>query len=143
MASEDSLIGNDYVLQLESSDSPGVYVDACSIFDVSGLGETKPLVDVTTYCDDARAFRNGLREGNEVTLQGNVIPSAADVEQLFAAYDADTVANFRFARKDSPSVSYYGFSATILSWNIAPPIGDKIVISFTIKISGGVTRVGL
>jgi hypothetical protein len=140
--SEDSLLGSDFTLQIGDGNSPEAFVDACSVNDVQGLGEAKPLVDVTTYCDDARTFIGGLREGNEVTLQMNLIKAAADKSDLFSHWDAGTNVNFRFASKDSPAVMYLQWGGALINWALQPPVGDKVQLSFTVKISGGVTRVG-
>lgn len=140
--SEDSLIGSDFVLQIGDGNSPEVFVNACSAHDVTGLGETKPQEDVTTYCDDARTFIGGLREGNELTLALNLIPGATDAADLFAAWDAGQNVRLRFARKVSPAGMYLEWGGALLSWGLTPPVGGKIVLNFTLKISGGVTRVG-
>jgi hypothetical protein len=138
MASEDTLIGNELRLQLGDGNSPETFDDFCSIFDVAGLGETKPLVDVTTLCDLARVFRNGLKEGAELTIQANFIQGDAQTRDLFQRYQADDLANFRLIIVDSSPAEYFAFRATILSWQITPPIGEKAVMQFGLKISGAV-----
>jgi hypothetical protein len=142
MASEDTLLGNAFVLQIGDGNSPEGFVDACSVNDISGLGETKTQVDVTTYCDDARTFIGGLREGNEVTLAANLIVPASDIGDLFDAWDAGANVTFRFAKKDSPTACYLQWGGALLNWSLAAPVGEKGVLTFTVKISGGVTRVG-
>jgi hypothetical protein len=141
MASEDTLIGNELRLQLGDGNSPEAFEDFCSIFDVAGLGETKPLVDVTTLCDLARVFRNGLKEGAEVTIQANFIQGDQQTRDLFGRYQADELANFRLIIVDSSPDEYFAFRATILGWQITPPIGEKAVMQFTLKISGAVSWV--
>lgn len=141
MASEDTLIGNELRLQVGDGNSPEVFEDFCSINDVAGLGESKPLVDVTTLCDTARVFRNGLKEGAEVTITANVIQGDAQTRDLFDRYQTDTLANFRLVIVGSSPAEYFAFRATILGWSIAPPIGEKATMQFTIKISGAVSWV--
>lgn len=138
MASEDTLIGNELRLQIGDGNSPEVFTDFCAITDVGGFGESKPLVDVTSLCDLARKFRNGLKEGAEVTLAANMIQGDADTRALFAAYQSDEIVNFRYVLVGVSPPEYFGFAATILGWQLAGPIGDKAAMSFTIKISGEV-----
>lgn len=138
MASEDTLIGNELRLQMGDGNSPEVFVDFCAITDVSGFGENKPLVDVTSLCDLARTFRNGLKEGAEVTLAANMIQGDADTRALFAAYQADDIVNFRYVLVGVSPAEYFQFAATILGWQLNGPIGDKASMTFTIKISGPV-----
>lgn len=138
MASEDTLIGNELVLAIGDGNSPEAFADFCSIGDVAGLGESKPQVDVTTLCDTARRFRNGLKEGAEMTIAANIIQGDQQTRDLFAAYQTDDIVNFRYRFKDVSPEEYFAFSATILGWSIAGPIGDKAVMTFTLKISGEV-----
>lgn len=143
MASEDTLIGNDWKVQLGDENSPPDYTDICAAFDFGSVGEEKPLVDVTTYCDDARAYRNGLADGVEIPLQCNYIPGDTTLQSLYNAYKNDTIVPIRIIRKaeESPDGEYFAFSATVRAWNVTGPIGERSVLTFTLKISGAVTWV--
>lgn len=138
MASEDTLIGNELRLQMGDGNSPEDFTDVCSANDVSGVGESKPQVDVTTLCDLVRRFRGGLAEGEEVTIAANLIQGAADTRSLFQAYQADDIVNFRLVMIGTSPEEFFAFSLAILSWQIAGPVGEKAQITFTGKISGGV-----
>lgn len=136
MASEDTLIGNELRLQIGDGNSPEVFVDFCAITDVGGFGASKPLVDVTALCDLARKFRNGLQEGAEVTLTANMIQGDAQTRALFESYRADEIVNFRYTLVGISPAEYFEFSATILGWGLAGPIGERSTMTFTVKISG-------
>jgi len=138
MPSQDTLIGNELRLQIGDGNSPEVFTDFCSASDVSGLGESKPQVDVTTLCDLARTFRGGLAEGAEVTLTANYIKDDQQAHDLFESYKADDVVNFRLATQTGSPQDIFAFSAAILGWSVAAPVGDKASLTFTLKISGGV-----
>lgn len=138
MASEDTIIGNELILEIGDGNSPEVFTPFCAIGDVSGLGETKPQVDVTTLCDTARAFRNGLKEGNEMTVAANMIQGDQQTRDLFSSYQDDELVNFRYRFKDVSPDEYFAWTANILSWNIAAPIGEKGVMTFGMKITGPV-----
>jgi hypothetical protein len=138
MASEDTLIGNDWVVQLGNGDSPPVFSDLCAAFDFGSVGEEKPLVDVTSYCDDARAYRNGLADGVEIPLQNNFIPGDLQLVALYDAYKNDELVDIRIMRKDSSPDEYFQFAATVRAWNVTGPIGERSVLTYTLKISGEV-----
>jgi hypothetical protein len=138
MASEDTLIGNELRLQIGDGNSPESFTDFCAAADVSGLGESKPQVDVTTLCDLARKFRGGLPEGAEVTLAANLIQGDSDTRDLFQSYKADEVVNFRLSMVGVSPEEFFAFSAAILAWNISSAVGEKASMNFTLKISGGV-----
>jgi hypothetical protein len=138
MASEDTLLGNDLRMQIGDGNSPEAFTDFCATSDVSGLGESKPQVDVTTLCDLARTFRGGLAEGAEVTLTANLIQGDEQTRDLFEAYGNDDVLTFRLAFQTGSPAEYFQFRAAILGWTVNPPVGDKATMVFTLKISGGV-----
>jgi len=138
MASEDTLIGNELRLQIGDGNSPEVFVDFCAANDVSGIGESKPQVDVTTLCDLARTFRGGLPEGAEVTITANMIQGDAQTRELFQSYKTDDVVNFRLIMVGVSPEEFFAFSASILGWSIANPVGERATMTFTAKISGGV-----
>jgi len=141
MASEDTLLGNELRMQIGDGNSPEVFTDFCAASDVSGIGETKPQVDVTTLCDLVRKFRGGLAEGSEVTLTANLIQGDTQIRELFQAYKADDIVNFRLAMVGVSPEEFFAFSATILGWTVNPPVGDKATMVFTLKISGEVAWV--
>lgn len=138
MASEDTLIGNELRLQIGDGNSPEVFVDLCATSDVSGLGEQKPQVDVTTLCDLVRTFRGGLAEGSEITLTANLIKGDVQTRELFQVYRSNDIVNFRLNFHDQSPVEFFAFSAAILGWNVTPPVGDKATMTFTLKVTGQV-----
>jgi hypothetical protein len=140
MGSEDTLIGNDWKVMLGDGQSPEEFADVCAAFDFGQVGEEKPLVDVTAYCDEARADRNGLADGVEIPLQCNFIPGDTQLRAIYDAYKADELVRIRVARKDQDSSpdEYFEFSSTVRAWNVSGPIGEKSVLTFTLKISGEV-----
>ena len=139
MASEDTLIGNDLVFQVGNGLSPETFTDLCAAFDFGSIGEEKPLVDVTSYCDDGRTYRNGLADGVEIPLQTNFIQGDQQLQDLYSDYQNDRIRNFRISIKGSSPPEYFQFAATLRAWSITGPIGEKSVLQFTLKISGPVT----
>lgn len=144
MGSEQSLLGSDFKVMLGDDNSPPEYTDLCATFDFGSIGEEKPLVDVTSYCDDARAYRNGLADGVEIPLQMNYVPNDPQARALYEAYKTDSLVLIRIQQKggeeDSPATEYahFDFAATVRAWNVTGPIGDRAVLSFTLKVSGEV-----
>lgn len=139
MSSEDTLLGNDWKVQLGSDASPPVYSDSCAMFDFGEVGEEKPLVDVTSYCDDARAYRGGLADGSELPFQANYITGDVGIGMLKDAYDSGDRLPIRIISKAdvSPQESFE-FAAIVRGWKVNGPIGAKSVATFTLKISGPV-----
>ena len=141
MSSEDTLLGNDWVVQLGDASSPPVFTNMCAVFDFGAVGEEKPLVDVTAYCDTARTYRNGLADGVEIPLQCNFLSGDTQLDALYTAYKADTLVDIRILRKDSSPEEYFSFAATVRAWNVSGAIGERSSLTFTLKVSGEVTWV--
>jgi hypothetical protein len=141
MSSEDTLLGNDWVVQLGDASSPPVFANMCAVFDFGAVGEEKPLVDVTAYCDTARAYRNGLADGVEIPLQCNFLSGDTQLDALYTAYKNDTLVDIRILKKDSSPEEYFSFQATVRAWNVSGAIGERSSLTFTLKVSGEVTWV--
>lgn len=138
MSSEDTLLGNELRLQIGDGNSPETFADLCASNDVSGLGENKPQIDVTTQCDEGRTYRGGLPEGADVTVKTNFIQGDAQVRALYQAYSNNEAVNFRLSVVGSSPEEYFAFRTTILGWNVTPPVGAKAELTFNMKISGRV-----
>jgi hypothetical protein len=93
---------------------------------------------VTSLCDRARTYRNGLADGLEIPLGANFQPDDDQIRSMYASYKADTIRSFRLATKGSPH-DVFGFRATIRGWRLGLPVGEKASVTFTLKISGEIT----
>lgn len=141
MASEDTLIGNDFRFQVGNGASPEVFSDFCAVVDPGAIGEEKALIDVTSLCDSARTYRGGLPDGASIPLKCNFIPGDTASHAMKQSYDDNTVRNYRLMVEDSSPSEYFEFAAIVTAWSVAIPSGDKSSITFTLKVSGQVTWV--
>ena len=138
-ASSFTRIGNEFTFQIGSG-SPPTFADFCAVVDTGNIGESKPQIDVTSLCDDARVYRAGLADGAQITLKCNYISGDPTILALYAAYDANTIETFRLLADDTSPEETFEFQAAILGWSVATPVGAKSEVSFTLKISGAVTK---
>lgn len=138
MASEDALLGSDFKVQLGDGDSPPTYEDLCAATNFGSIGEDKPLVEVTSYCDSARAYRNGLADGVEISMECNYIPGDTQTAFLYAAYQNDEVVKIRIVEKAGSPLQGFEFNAVVRAWNIAGTVGERATLTFTLKVSGSV-----
>jgi hypothetical protein len=141
MASEDTLIGNEFRFQLGNGASPEVFADMCAVIEANGLGEESPLIDTTALCDLARTYRRGLPDGLEIPLVVNFIQGDTQIQQLYLDFKAKTVRNFRMLIADSSPPEYIEFSAIIRGWSLGAPTGEKSSMTFTLKATGEVNWV--
>lgn len=141
-ASTLTYIGNQFKFQIGAGNSPETFTDFCAIFDAGNLGEVKPLIDVTSLCDQARTFRSGLSDGASITLKANFLQGDALIHEMYQAFKANTIKNYRLEVEvsgSSPGDEYFEFAATITGWNVLVPVGAKAEVNFTLKITGPVT----
>lgn len=131
-------IGNEFTFQLGSG-SPLTFTNFCAVFDAGSIGETKPLIDVTALCDQARVFRAGLSDGAQITLKCNYLSGDATILALYQAFKNNTVEVFRLMVDDTSPAEAFEFSATLVGWNVIAPVGAKAEVSFVLKITGSVT----
>lgn len=136
------LIGNQFIFQLGSEASPTTFADMCAVIDISELGEEKPLVDITSLCDQARTYRNGLADGLEIPLRCNFNNDDTQIQDLYRSFSDDETRSFRLVVNTSPQDSF-DFRANIRSWRLTAPVGDKSVITFGLKLTGGITWNGI
>lgn len=141
MASEDTLIGNEFRFQLGDGASPEVFTDFCAVAEANGVGEESPLIDTTTLCDLARTYRRGLPDGLEFPLVVNYIVADRQTQQMYEAFKAKQVLNFRLMVADSSPEEYISFSAIVRGWTNGAPSGEKSTMTFTLKITGAVNWV--
>lgn len=138
-ASSFTRIGNEFTFQIGSG-SPPTFADFCAVVDSGSIGETKPQIDVTSLCDTARVYRPGLADGASITLKCNYLSGDSVILALYAAYDANTIETFRLLADDTSPEEAFEFQAAVLGWNVTTPVGAKAEVSFTLKISGAVTK---
>jgi hypothetical protein len=139
-----AFIGGLSVKRLNITTSPNAYEALEEVNNLSGLGTTNPLVDVTSHDSSAREYIAGLGDGSELTIECNRVQTAGNnQDDLVSDVDNGTTSGFQITLTDesvSPNtVKTYTFSAVCLSWVVTPSFDDKHMIEFTIKITGAIT----
>lgn len=132
------------VFKMSNGASPEVYYPIEKIKDISGVGKTNPLIDVTNFDSTAKENIAGLADGNQITVSAFRVHQSPSIQDaLVAKVNSGANANFSLTLTDtsvSPNVAYtYTFAATCLSWEVVPAIEGATEINFTLKISGDVT----
>lgn len=107
---------------------------------VSGIGQTNPLIDVTSFDSTSKEYIAGLADGTEVQLECNYIADNATLLQLMTDVEAGTTGNFKAVYSGVSPQKTFTFSAVALSYEIGPAFDDKNTVKFSLKISGSITR---
>lgn len=135
----EAFVGNVF-FERGNGGTPEVYTRICQVREISGLGQTNDLIDVTTFCSEgSREYIGGLADGEEVTIGMNYETSSAQIAAMIADVNNKATRAFRLViDSGSPSV-IISFSAAAIGWVLNPAVDDANQISFTLKISGDIT----
>lgn len=129
-------------VRLSNGASPEVYSTIEKVKNLSGLGKTNPLIDSTSHDSAAREYIAGLADGSELSiecLREQISPSIQD--GMIAIVDSKTNRSMQIALTDGTTTYTYSMTVVPLSWNVTPSFDDAAMISFSVKISGGITVV--
>jgi hypothetical protein len=137
-ASTFTRIGNEFTFQIGAG-SPPTFTNFCAVYDAGSIGESKPQIDVTALCDEARAYRPGLSDGASITLKCNYLSGDSVILALYQAFKNNTIEIFRLLADDTSPPEAFEFHATVLGWTVLTPVGAKAEVNFVLKVTGQVT----
>lgn len=140
--STNALLTNVLIEVLDTSTSPNAYDAVEEVTSLSGLGETTPQVRATHFQSTSEEYIGGLADGEEFNLECNRIHTGGSAQAKLVSYKGLTK-SFRVTETDtsvSPNTTViYTFDALVQGWTNNPSLGDIQKISFSGKISGGIT----
>lgn len=124
--------------------SPIAYTALEEVIGLGGMGTTNPLIDATSHESTAREYISGLADGSEISIECNRVHTASNEQDtLVTNVESGNTRYFKITLTNnsvSPILTKtYVFQAVCLSWNVVPAFDDKNTISFTLKITGGIT----
>jgi hypothetical protein len=129
--------------RLGDTASPTDYNDVEECYNISGLGKTNNLVDVTNFDSPAGTMEYiaGLADGEEITVECNRIPTASpptEQQNMITAVNAQSNRQFQIAYVGVSPEETFTFTGVPLSWVLAPSPTERNSISFRVKISGDI-----
>jgi len=102
---------------------------------IGGPGMSADTIDVTSHssADGYREFIQGIKDGGEISMEGNFIKADVGQVALLASFNSGVAAEFNIVFLDS---SDWTFTAIVTGVECSAPYDDKIGFSATMKISG-------
>lgn len=136
-----AFIGGEGNVSLKIGDGAGseVFTALEEVTSISGLGEANELVEATHFASDAKEYIAGLADGQEITVECNLVQGATQQAAVLAKVKAKENGNVQIDITDGSTSDTYSFEVTYLSWSITPSIAERMTLSFTMKISGEIT----
>lgn len=134
-------IGN-WQMEIGTAASPQVLTSIEEVTDVSGLGVSNELVDVTNFDSpsSSKEYIAGLADGSEITVTANYVPGATHQPVVMTAVDNQATRLARLRYTGTSPEKTWSFSAVCLGYEIDPSVTDANQITFTFKVSGNITR---
>lgn len=120
-----------------STDGGTTYVPLANVYNISGPGMSRDIIEITTY--DSNGYRDkigGLRDGGQVTFTMNFTRAAYQL--MKDDYDTDLPVNYQIVLPDTDGTTL-PFLGLVTELPMTIPEGDRITADITIEISGTVT----
>jgi predicted secreted protein len=145
MAETNALIGYGVHLARGDGASPEVYTNLAELIDLTTPSMTKDQVEAT-HTDSPDGFREfipGLKDGGEFSATCNYAPGNATQGNASGGALNDFInetssRNWRITFPGSPATTWT-FKATIIGYEIATPMDDRITITISFKVAGAPT----
>ncbi len=116
------------------------FVSISEVTEVSGLGQTFPQVDVTSFDSSSKEYIAGLADGAEISVTCNYLTNDTSHNNLISGADHAPGKSFdlEFESTDGAVSKTFTFTVVNLGYEITPAIDDKNSIVFNFKISGDI-----
>ena len=142
MAESRARLGYGTILKRRTATSPLTYQELAEIHQITGPTLKRDVPDVT-HMQSPNGFKEflpGLKEGGDVTIEGNYIPEDASQNVstgLMSTFFVDTRQHWILEIPDtgSPPIQFE-FDAVLTGFEVAMPIDNKITFHAVLKISG-------
>lgn len=111
-------------------------VDVLELTSISGPSEKADTIDVTSHdsASDYREFVAGLRDGGDISIEGNfIIGDSTGQIVMHTDFQAGTTGAWSI---DFPTAGDIAGNGIITSWEISMPDDGKVSLSATIKVTG-------
>lgn len=119
-----------------------VFTSVGEVYNVSGVGANKEQIKVSSFdsVDNHEYIAAFLAEGSEVTVDCNLVLNETQQAAMFAKVDASENGNVQFKIDNGTLELTFEFNAAFLGYTVTPSLEDRHTLSFTLKISGAITR---
>lgn len=112
-------------------------VEVVEVNTVGDIDLTSDDIEVTHYKSDDgyKEYIQGLRDGGEIAVEGNFIPSDAGQASLIADFNTGVKRTFLVTLPNTDASTWSG-SAYVKGFTTSTEINDKIMFTATIKLTG-------
>lgn len=122
--------------------SPIAYTVLAEVLDIPELPHTREFVEATNQdsLNQTREYIAGLIDAEEFTVQCNQIAQDATQAAVWAMFNTGAARSWRVREAtESPEITWT-FDAIVAAFNPSFPLGDKKVLSITLRRTGPTAR---
>ncbi len=104
---------------------------------ITGPGVSADAIDVTSHgsANTFREFLAGVKDGGEISIEGNLVVTDAGQMALITDITDGSVDAYTLTYPNTDA-STWTFSALVTAFQINAPFDDKLGFSATLKVSG-------
>lgn len=137
-----AMLGYGSVFQIQTENSPDVFVDMAEVSSITPPSATLDQVDVTHMTSPGRnrEFISGLNDPGEVSFDMNFVPGSTSDDRLFELLNIPIgLTRQRLCRISFPNGVTWTFSAELTGYEPTVPVDDKMSATVTFKVSGSIS----
>ena len=137
-----AMLGYGSVFQIQTENSPDVFVDMAEVSSITPPSATLDQVDVTHMTSPGRnrEFISGLNDPGEVSFDMNFVPGSTSDDRLFELLNIPIgLTRQRLCRISFPNGVTRTFSAELTGYEPTVPVDDKMSATVTFKVSGSIS----
>lgn len=129
--------GKDAVFKIDNS--AGSLTDMTAFVTSVSHGRTGETHDITTFGNSWREFLAGLKDGGEVTIEGNFDAASGASHDVFKATVAETRSVEILPLGSGTGDPLIQFESIGTNYGFSPAVDDKISFTCTVKVTGAIT----
>ncbi|MAY20314.1 MAG: hypothetical protein CL955_06820 [Erythrobacteraceae bacterium] len=135
---------NTFGAVLKIDDTGGTPAEVAELTNITPPAMSRSTIDVTTHDGASQAMEfipDGVYDPGEISLEGNLIASSTEDDQLISALTTGTVQDFEILIKAASGTDTWSGSAILTDYTPGPmPVsGGKQTFTATLKVTGPIT----
>lgn len=122
---------------------PEVFLNVGEVKEVSDISISKGQSETSSFdsVNNKEYIAEYLADGAEITVTCNSVLLDARQQQMYDNVVNGANGNVRFSMTDGTTTDAYTFNVAYLGWSLTTSLTDAHTVSYTLKISGDITKV--
>jgi len=139
----DAYLSNITVKLVDTTVSPNTTTTLEEAISVDPIGESTPILQVTSLTDASHQYIGGLSDGDEFSIECNEVNASPSVQQSFIALkglSGTLQITFTDTSVSPNTFKRFQFPTLFMNWKYSGAVDEQTKISFSFKINGLIVR---